>query len=42
MGEASWEGDVMVRKFAHGTTVRFDTTSNKGHIAWGSFDTWLL
>jgi hypothetical protein len=41
LGEAEWEGTVLVRKFAHGTTVRFDTSSNKGHISWGSFDIML-
>lgn len=42
LSEATWEGDVMVRTFAHGTTVRFDTSNNSGHIKWGRFDTWLL
>eukprot|EP01046_Picozoa_sp_COSAG06_P052297 COSAG06_NODE_8747_length_2080_cov_1.549218_2_plen_308_part_01 len=41
LGEAEWEGAVLVRKFAHGTTVRFDTSSHKGQISWGSFDIML-
>ena len=40
--EAAWEGNVMVRRFAHGTIARFDTSTNTGQIDWGSFDTWLL
>lgn len=43
LGDATWErSDLMVRKFAHGTTVRFNITTNKGDIECGSFDTWLL
>ena len=32
---------VLARTFAHGTTVKFDTATNRGEIHWGSFDTML-
>jgi hypothetical protein len=36
LGEAVKNGSVYIRHFAKGTTVRFDTSDNRGTIDWGS------